>query len=1665
MKTKILFCCVLLTTLVIDTRASWDIYKAGLSVNGGYYDCQLDGLSPNFHNNYFGRFSSGGSLVINFAEMLTFKNGNSNSCGGNLRYRVYRTCDTAPSFSALALTFCCNQGGTDCSGGACGPDVNNPGDQKWRGVPGAAINVISGLNQPGTYIFEVYFDATGSTTNVSGCDETKYSANGGINFRAYFEFDTNDFFTDGDFNSPSWTGNTDNFTIANNSSTSGLLGSEVTRTHTLKLNGTSGTNNGSEYVSTQITTWDQQQEWYFWMGRDGLGAINSPLNATNQQAVYLFANNSNLEAVTGINGYRILMGEATTSFIQLQRIDNGIATTIFTSTAGIPSGLTDYGIAFKITRNQMGLWTINTSTLPTSQPSTQSTPTPLSCADLATVNHGQVTDNTYSPASNNFFGFRAIWDASVAAAAKTAAEFDNFRFVALPPDTYVSLGSSSGLIDENATLAQNASVTVSIFNPSALASTTVSFALISGAAGRCGGGLTSGTAFTNQFTTLTLTWNAGESGSKTIYLDPADNALCDNSATLNFALQSITGGTNAFLPASNTSYSLTIVDDDQGYLGVADQNFEDGNLTGWSITGSASEWLASGNEPITGNFSLRHNTAAVSGQTTISRRVDQCNDAGVIVGANTVWNFEISFPTDATLNSNFQVFIAATDTNFFSANNNGYAVVVDQTSLPSAGSNDFLRLYRIDNGAYASTPIINSTLDWPTAFNSGTRVGIEVSLSEAGIWTLKYDANGGFDALQTIGTGSESNGIISYPFAPYYGVRFKYLVSTANLLKIDNFNIDQSGCREVFTTTSSGEITNTANWSATPLLYSDGSGTAILGSRFDSFVINGNSNLNGKLIAKDVTLGSGSIMNANASEIVISGNIENNGTFNAGTSTVVLNGCESVQYLGTPTSAGGFVTSCGSPTTTFYNLTINNPLGTVTVTDSTRVQNVLSMRNGTLNIPYNGCATFLSNNTQTSSIQRIYPTASISGPITLQRYMPSIPSVQGYWFNLGCPIQNQTIADWNDDVITSGFTGSDYPTYSFKNIMWYNEPAAGTSGVGYTYVTNVTNAIPNDRGYFMWLNGVAQNIDNTGLIRQGTITQPLSYTVTTPGTIFDYGWNMVGNPYPSEVDWNLVSASLTGPRVYYVYDYETKAYKFRNASTGSGTASRYIAHSQGIQVKVNSSGQNLVYQETHKTNTGAAFERSDDAGTSLVTFRLSKGVIADESVLVFDGNALSDFDDRDAIDLEGFEEDAINMSLLSPTSVKLAQDARPFDQEISIPVYVKVPSAGDYIFTIVDAQNIPFGTCLYVEDLENGEVIQLNAGQEMTAHFNDAFAGNRFVIHGSAPIQAISTPASCNTSHDGSIDVTLPNGQWNLSLSGLNSNYEFTASGSIDFDHLAPGIYELTVHGPSSWCGSFTTQISVNAPDMAFSEITSMDQPNCLTQGDGALEIKVHNADWFTYSLFNSREELLQNGNLESNDLMLEGLKTGTYYVQLESECMSERIPFTLSDNNQAALSVAEPIIMAYQNSAFEIELDASLNAPADVYWKVQSPSTTINLTGEKVAFTTAEQGIYHIQADAIGVCPESTHASFELKSTRTNASTSDVIFTQSTQQVTALFNGSKSGHFTIIDAKGSIVESKPYNAVNRVEIPTQALSAGVYHLTLNSLNAEPIHHKFIVDF
>ncbi|MEN9346631.1 MAG: hypothetical protein RLZZ77_142, partial [Bacteroidota bacterium] len=431
----------LLSLFTLNAHAAWDIWQSYVVIDRGtgneFYAggknadaaTQWETTAAPFYSN-LGRYTSTGTLTLKGGETKTYKNGASDVCEGELYYRVYRNCDAPGSFSMITLPFSANLGG---------------GDQRWQTLS-ATANLLNGLTQSGTYVVEVYWRQKGHISAAGACTEFAFDSASGSNFKAYFEFNTNDSFTDFDIStSPVWAGDVSAYTVVNTSDAAGLLASDLNRSRTLRLNAPAVA--GTESISTNIPTWDSQQEWYFWTGRR-----NQAATAANNTAIWLYSNESNLESLT-VDGYRLVIGDDSgDDEIRLERVNNGVSTVLFTSTAGITNGIVNWGLAVKVVRTQSGRWTISTSTLPTASGTGA---TARSCVQTLATNvltnslnsQNYADDNTIIPNSPGFFGLAVVH--TTAANAITGVEFDNFRFVPVPPDTFVSFTGSSVNVNED----------------------------------------------------------------------------------------------------------------------------------------------------------------------------------------------------------------------------------------------------------------------------------------------------------------------------------------------------------------------------------------------------------------------------------------------------------------------------------------------------------------------------------------------------------------------------------------------------------------------------------------------------------------------------------------------------------------------------------------------------------------------------------------------------------------------------------------------------------------------------------------------------------------------------------------------------------------------------------------------------------------------------------------------------------------------------------------------------------------------------------------------------------------------------------------------------------------------------------------------------------------
>jgi len=208
-------------------------------------------------------------------------------------------------------------------------------------------------------------------------------------------------------------------------------------------------------------------------------------------------------------------------------------------------------------------------------------------------------------------------------------------------------------------------------------------------------------------------------------------------------------------------------------------DFEDGDITNWTQSTSG-RWAASDVNPLTGSYSLHHdfdNSIGASDQISISlSSLD-------LTAQNTAWRFKIKYDYNPSGGNNWSVFLVS-DANalemYSGGSISGYVVGVNFNE-----DDDTLRLYKINSGA--EEVIITTSLNWDDDTNPDDISAIEVMRTATGDWEVKYNADGNFENLVSIGTGTDN----TYTTADYFGVYYLYTSSADRKLWIDDIYVGE----------------------------------------------------------------------------------------------------------------------------------------------------------------------------------------------------------------------------------------------------------------------------------------------------------------------------------------------------------------------------------------------------------------------------------------------------------------------------------------------------------------------------------------------------------------------------------------------------------------------------------------------------------------------------------------------------------------------------------------------------------------------------------------------------------------------------------------------------------------------------------------------------------
>ena len=496
------------------------------------------------------------------------------------------------------------------------------------------------------------------------------------------------------------------------------------------------------------------------------------------------------------------------------------------------------------------------------------------------------------------------------------------------------------------------------------------------------------------------------------------------------------------------------------------------------------------------------------------------------------------------------------------------------------------------------------------------------------------------------------------------------------------------------------------------------------------------------LLCNNITVESGAVFNSGASasqNLRINGNITVNGVWNQGLSTLNMIGSAAQQVNGT-----GYlkVQNCNITNTAGVSL---NGLGVLVY------GNLGITSGGVLNT--NGKLTLWSDISATGEIQSLN-TGTINGEVLVKRYRAS--AVQG-WVNLSSPFQNATIEDWDSgNLVTSGFPGSDAPSFPFNSFLHYDETLTGGVDNGHVGATNSSNPLVPGVGYRSWYGNGARTIQARGTINNGNVNLPVTYT--NNGNASADGWNLVGNPYPATIDWTAEDWVKTNMAdAVYVWRSNINQYAAFVNGVATNGGSPLIASGQSFFVQASGANPVLTVKEDCKSKDRGTF-RSADAPREYMSLRMHMGDWQDETVLMAHESATKSFDDAfDAKKLRSLVAEAPYLATIDDNGQNLSINSiRMMGEEQIIPIRIEAGVTGVYTLEVSGLEAFTKGACVTLEEIFTHTSYVLAEGESIELPLEAGDHTLRYQLRIGAAALSNVTGAGCSSNKGGSAEVVLP---------------------------------------------------------------------------------------------------------------------------------------------------------------------------------------------------------------------------------------------------------------------------------------------------------------------
>ena len=282
-------------------------------------------------------------------------------------------------------------------------------------------------------------------------------------------------------------------------------------------------------------------------------------------------------------------------------------------------------------------------------------------------------------------------------------------------------------------------------------------------------------------------------------------------------------------------------------------------------------------------------------------------------------------------------------------------------------------------------------------------------------------------------------------------------------------------------------------------------------------------------------------------------------------------------------------------------------------------------------------------------------------------------------------------------------------------------------------ITITTEPLTVTKGFFAWSASSISSpttVNFKGLLNTGNIAVTnLSYTAAPRGV----GWNLIGNPYPSAVEWNSSWTKTSINPTIYIFVSSAGQYRNWNYNyTGSPNTltNGEIPPTQGFWVKASASSPSpaLTFPNSERVHTSNSFYKSGKSLEDMITISVSGNGYDDQISVGLLNETTNNFDSEyDAYKLYGIAAAPQLYSYNNDTKFAVNIFPEISDNKI-IPVGLEVGADGFYeisLKNLIGFDDVP----VYLEDLQAHKIVDI---KQIVNYKFFASAGDdaqRFLLH------------------------------------------------------------------------------------------------------------------------------------------------------------------------------------------------------------------------------------------------------------------------------------------------------------------------------------------------